>query len=73
MERIGVERRTRGDLEIKGLVVSIEAVGRQGRTKQTDLYVEITVDGRISLQTMNWCKQHLKVILTEGLLLVFGV
>ncbi len=47
---IGVERRTRGDLEIGGLVVSIEAAGRLGRTRRADLRMEITVDGRVSRQ-----------------------
>ncbi len=47
---IEAERRTRGDLEIGGLVVSIEAAGRLGRAKRADLRVEITVDGRVSLQ-----------------------
>ncbi len=47
---IGADRRTRGDLEIGGLVVSIEAAGRLGRVRRADFRVEITVDGGVSLQ-----------------------
>ncbi len=39
-----------GDLEIRELVVSIEAAGRLGRAKRADLHVKITIDGRVSLQ-----------------------
>ncbi len=47
---IGAERRTRGDLKIGGLVVSIEAAGRLGKARRADLRMEITVDGGVSLQ-----------------------
>ncbi len=40
----------RGDLEIRGLVVSIKAAGRLGRPRVADLRVEITFDGGVSLQ-----------------------
>ncbi len=55
MRKIEAERRIRGDLEIEGLVVSIEVVGWQGITRQADLHVEMTVDRGVSLQTMSWC------------------
>ncbi len=47
---IGAKRRTRGDLEIGGLVVSIEVVGRLRKIRHADLYVEIAVNGGVSLQ-----------------------
>ncbi len=47
---IGAERRTRGDLEMGRLVVSIEAAGRLRRARRANLQVEITVDGGVSLQ-----------------------
>ncbi len=47
---IRAERQTRGDLEIGGLVVSIEAAGRLERARRAFLRMEITVDGRVSLQ-----------------------
>ena len=50
MEWIGAERRTQGDLEIVGLVVSIEAMGQLERAKRADLRVKISVDGGVSLQ-----------------------
>ncbi len=70
---IEAERQTRGDLEIGELVVSIELVRWLGRVKRADLCVEITVNGKVSLQKMSWCKQNLKNILTEGLLSMLGV
>lgn len=48
---MGTERRMRGDLKIRRLVVLIKAVGRQKRTRQADLHVEITVDRGVGLQS----------------------
>ncbi len=39
-----------GDLEIRGLIVSIKVVGRLGRAKRADLHIEITVNRGVSLQ-----------------------
>lgn len=49
MERIGAKRQMRGDLEIEGLVISIEVARRQERIKQADLHIEMTMDGGVSL------------------------
>ncbi len=35
--------------------------------------MKIIMDGKVSLQTMSWYKQYLKIILTEGLLNMFGM
>ncbi len=40
----------RGDLEIGGLVVSIEATRRLGRARRADFRVEFTIDRGVSLQ-----------------------
>lgn len=47
---IEAERRTRGDLEVEELIVSIEVARRQEKTRQADLCIKITVDGGVSLQ-----------------------
>lgn len=49
---MGAERQTQSDVKTRELVVSIEAVKRQGRTRQADLHMEITVDREVSLQTI---------------------
>lgn len=38
------------DLEIKGLVIPIEAMGRQEKIRQVNLCIEITMDEGVNLQ-----------------------
>lgn len=50
MGKIETMRQMQDDLKIGGLVVLIEAAEQQGRIKQADFRVEITMDRGVSLQ-----------------------
>lgn len=55
-----MERQIQGDLKIRRLVISIEATGRQGRTREANLYIKIIVDGGVSLQNSKIMQKTLK-------------